>query len=562
MASSTAPPPSFHTEPSSDETRLDPESASSMSTLSTPTSTPAPAPAPAPTAMTQPPSESRLGMPSSPSPPLPPPPAFPDEDPPAYTPSPDIRQGEATLEVGPRRPFQQRRLSPAATGVSISQSQSYPHRHPVPQPLPRQRNEPASMLQALADSLVDRLERISVVQGRYPTAGGASLTPHPTGSSSSSSWTAYPGRQHPPSQPVWTPGPPPTRLSHARSQSTLGPRTGREDTGNPSLRVPPPPPRHPLVAQSTGGGSSSIVGSNDNATLRPTPSLTPSHTGRSNSSAANTESTSDFAREFYAVGTGEEFLNSAEMEQSDEAASELRRRASSPPAPPRSTRPGHGPGASTSNINTGNGGTVEDNRPTTKPVPGHPLLRDGKILVYPKDHACSKCLNIGYKHADPTHPCKKCWSKYSKPYSPALLYAPTNAGGSGSLTTLQKPLPKFYPPQGRPVASSSSPASPTQPNSRNASPSWKYGSNSSFNTNATAAATSATFSSGGNRVVRVAQTSFLSPPPPLGAVVYQAGDPRLGGRLCWRCGGAGRVSYFILDNSECMECGGIGRLFQ
>jgi len=59
--------------------------------------------------------------------------------------------------------------------------------------------------------------------------------------------------------------------------------------------------------------------------------------------------------------------------------------------------------------------------------------------------------------------------------------------------------------------------------------------------------------------------------PPLGmgggvgssnAVVYKAGDPHLGGTLCWRCEGTGTVSLFIFDETTCEVCGGIGRVFR
>ncbi|KAG5715329.1 hypothetical protein E4T56_gene17189, partial [Termitomyces sp. T112] len=94
---------------------------------------------------------------------------------------------------------------------------------------------------------------------------------------------------------------------------------------------------------------------------------------------ASTSSVSDFARDFYAAGPG-----SADTQQ---------------------------PHASTSaSAST----PISSVAPTTTPTPGRVLLRDGKMLVYPKDFLCHKCFNTGYKHSDPTHPCKKCWSKYSK----------------------------------------------------------------------------------------------------------------------------------------------------
>ncbi|CAD6893836.1 unnamed protein product [Tilletia caries] len=51
--------------------------------------------------------------------------------------------------------------------------------------------------------------------------------------------------------------------------------------------------------------------------------------------------------------------------------------------------------------------------PTNVPTPGAPLLRKGKLLVYPRGMAeCHKCHNTGYKFDDPTHPCRGCWSRY------------------------------------------------------------------------------------------------------------------------------------------------------
>ena len=49
------------------------------------------------------------------------------------------------------------------------------------------------------------------------------------------------------------------------------------------------------------------------------------------------------------------------------------RAASTPPRSPPSTVP-------------------DDGSPTRTPVPGHPLLRNGNLLVYPRDHLCVKCV--------------------------------------------------------------------------------------------------------------------------------------------------------------------------
>lgn len=49
---------------------------------------------------------------------------------------------------------------------------------------------------------------------------------------------------------------------------------------------------------------------------------------------------------------------------------------------------------------------VQDNRPTSIPTPGRPLLKDGMLLVYPRGYMCKKCHNTGFKQSDPSHPCK------------------------------------------------------------------------------------------------------------------------------------------------------------
>jgi hypothetical protein len=42
--------------------------------------------------------------------------------------------------------------------------------------------------------------------------------------------------------------------------------------------------------------------------------------------------------------------------------------------------------------------------------------------------------------------------------------------------------------------------------------------------------------------------------------VYTAGDPRIGGVLCWGCSGKGHVNLLFLD-INCEVCNGIGRIF-
>ncbi|OBZ74129.1 hypothetical protein A0H81_06222 [Grifola frondosa] len=194
---------------------------------------------------------------------------------------------------------------------------------------------------------------------------------------------------------------------------------------------------------------------------------------------------------------------------------------------------------------------------------------------------CPKCKNTGYKNYDPDHPCSRCWEKYARKYSPAMAYAPSAAGAQ---STYQRPLPKFHAPQdglsrhhtsksysGRPLLSPSVP-SPSSDLSRAASTSRASG----------------TYPGAAARIIPVAgggvpMSPYLDhtqrasfPPaswypasnvrvtegrPPAGAAVVRPGDPRIGGRLCWRCGGSGVTSFFIFEEQTCTVCGGVGRTF-
>ena len=59
--------------------------------------------------------------------------------------------------------------------------------------------------------------------------------------------------------------------------------------------------------------------------------------------------------------------------------------------------------------------------------------------------------NTGFKNFDPTHPCWKCWDRYTKPYVVAITYAPQSnqcngASSSRANNNSQRPLPSFRPP--------------------------------------------------------------------------------------------------------------------
>ncbi|EIN05318.1 hypothetical protein PUNSTDRAFT_145805 [Punctularia strigosozonata HHB-11173 SS5] len=107
-------------------------------------------------------------------------------------------------------------------------------------------------------------------------------------------------------------------------------------------------------------------------------------------------SLSDFARDFYAAGGGQAGASSS----------------ASHPTPPSSSSP-----ALSSRY-----------APPPGPSPRH---------------------NTGFKYYDPSHPCCKCWEKYSRPYSGAVAHAPTNFSATPTPSTsgksFQRPLPKLRP---------------------------------------------------------------------------------------------------------------------
>ncbi|KAJ7050706.1 hypothetical protein C8F01DRAFT_677169 [Mycena amicta] len=219
----------------------------------------------------------------------------------------------------------------------------------------------------------------------------------------------------------------------------------------------------------------------------------------------------------------------------------------------------------------------DDGRPTTTPVAGHPLLLNGKMLVYPAGHECHKCNNTGYRHSDPSHPCRRCWDKYAKSYAGTLLVAPApSPGGSSGNThgaTFQRPLLRLYAAGTRPLSadfysappsSSTSYAPPTNPHpSLSSSSSYAPPSHPppplstrgyppppqhpSFSTSS-----SSSFSSLGQ---------YPGSRQPMPTSTLPPGDPRLGGALCWRCSGRGRVSFLVFETLPCSACGGVGRVY-
>ncbi|KAF9534463.1 hypothetical protein CPB83DRAFT_879627 [Crepidotus variabilis] len=243
---------------------------------------------------------------------------------------------------------------------------------------------------------------------------------------------------------------------------------------------------------------------------------------------------SEFTRDFYAAGaSGEASLHA---EGSGEHA---------PPLPPRQST-----GSSSA--------TPRDGKPTSNPVAGHPLMNMGRVLVYPRGHRCEKCQNIGYKGADPNRPCNRCWNKYAKPFTGPVALSFSNTSDVQGESNLQRPLPYQPPSTPRPsgppgLISHSSYSGPSGGYQRPPPQQWGTQQPGGNNLNS-----SAPHAPSRPPLPPRAIPSFGNRAPP-GAIVYTAGDPRIGGQLCWRCNGKGNVS-FLFDRITCDVCNGLGRL--
>ncbi|CDZ98018.1 hypothetical protein [Phaffia rhodozyma] len=166
-------------------------------------------------------------------------------------------------------------------------------------------------------------------------------------------------------------------------------------------------------------------------------------------------------------------------------------------------------------------GPPKDLTPSRTPIIGRPYMLDGRVLIYPLNHRCWKCNNTGFKNDDPTHPCRtSCWKKYARPYSSALQHSWANPG------------PNYQ----QPLGFNRTSWSPYNTSTSN----QQYYPQMNFGAGAWRPVTNV---------------------PPSGAVIYQPGDPRIGGRLCSRCVGRGLTMNFLLIDETCGACGGVGRLF-
>lgn len=174
--------------------------------------------------------------------------------------------------------------------------------------------------------------------------------------------------------------------------------------------------------------------------------------------------------------------------------------------------------------------------------------------------------NTGYKSFDPSHPCRRCWEKYSKPYSGPIVYSSWNDGPSNR----QRPLSYLR----------SSATSPSLSPSRSLSSI----ANQVRNDLSSVPSNSDRRSHPPSSPAAYPPPRFPVPPPlparpqsdytmnrstssawtrngPSSPPVLRPGDPRIGGNLCWNCHGSGRTfGFLLLTNNTCDLCGGVGRL--
>ncbi|KAG6834320.1 hypothetical protein H0H93_010501 [Arthromyces matolae] len=248
-----------------------------------------------------------------------------EELPPAYTPAPDIQHGETTVQYGPQRPFQRAPAPVTLQPQPVAQSHLSPT-SPLSQPTlyssssPPRSPRPRSLLRQIRESISAAIDEATYNMD-------SSLNPSRP-ANASSSWSSYPGATQ----------------AAGRSTSSSG-NLGPSTSSNNRLQPPPLPPR---AASTTNAGSNPA------------------------------SPTSDFARDFYASGTGEQ--------RSGGTTSSPTTGSYAPPAGPPPSSSSRTGSSSTSPT------TSNSNAPTTTPTPGRPLLRDGKLLVYPKGFVCHKCM--------------------------------------------------------------------------------------------------------------------------------------------------------------------------
>lgn len=176
--------------------------------------------------------------------------------------------------------------------------------------------------------------------------------------------------------------------------------------------------------------------------------------------------------------------------------------------------------------------------------------------------------NTGYKSYDPSNPCRKCWEKYSKPYSGPIVYSSWQSGPSNR----QKPLLNLRPSGAGPSHSlsrsitsivnqvrddlSSYPGNPARRSLPPSSTSQVYPPRNTSVLPSSSISRSDYFTTPAHNYT--SSTWPRDGPPP---VVLQPGDPQLGGQLCWNCFGSGRTfGFLLLSERTCGTCRGTGRV--
>ena len=198
---------------------------------------------------------------------------------------------------------------------------------------------------------------------------------------------------------------------------------------------------------------------------------------------------------------------------------------------------------------------------------------------------------------NPLKPCKSCWHRYGKAYTGAVKNAYEQGGAHGYLADqrIQQPLRfytpmqshAFHPPAPRPPQPFS-PSMGTQPPSGPSSRPDVYPEDQHSSVPPRYDVVSHTSSE--KPLMQQDYPLYAPPPPPRpmpcyappppgaaplvdwygyqpppGAVAVMPGDPRIGGTLCYKCGGTGNAndlfSLFGLDD-ECNTCGGAGRIMR
>ncbi|KAL4061920.1 hypothetical protein J3A83DRAFT_4331575 [Scleroderma citrinum] len=400
---------------------------------------------------------------------------FEDDLPPAYTPAADPTLGEATVELGPRRPFQRppapRLLTPHSTG----------HPSSVPGSVP-----PASQ----------------IINPPWHQPPGQTYRSGPLSPSS----VAFPQQQpNGPQHHTW-------HSSHTYSTSLGYPKT-----------------------RTQGGGG--LIGALIDTVKDVVDVISGAHEERM--LAAQQANAGAYAPSYPSV-------------QGQYSPPHV------PPPPGPASQPQERsiPNSPTSNV-------PDDGSPTRTPIPGHPLLRDGMLLVYPKDYVCPKCRNTGYKDYDPTHPCRKCWDKYAKSYTGALTYTPWSSAADTRTSRMQRPLPRAGSSRQYMMSNPSSPSTrssaprmgcivppphPSTPHSRSVSQPILPFQPQHSGVGPTYYVQNPLLGMG-----TTAPVPYATPVPP--------GDPRLGGRVCLRCGGSGMRVQMLIDLTTCQVCGGVGRVW-